>query len=139
MKMGYWKFASKMGYTSITGYPKTFTNPYLMRHQKDSICTTTSSPFIVATKSDNAVSPAVRLSRLVVVKWKSYQPFPRKGEAMNVHAYKDALELTKLILENNSTLLIPSEKTANTQAKHLSAFVQTLTKELASIRSSKPD
>lgn len=58
---------------------------------------------------------------------------------MNVHAYKDALELTKLILENNSTLLIPSEKTANTQAKHLSDFVQTLTKELASIRSSKPD
>ena len=100
--MGYWKFASKMGYTSITGYPKTFTNPYLMRHQKDSICTTTSSPFIVATKSDNAVSPAVRLSRLVVVEWKSYQPFPRKGEAMKLSAYNDALELTKIILAQSN-------------------------------------
>ena len=64
--MGYWKFVSKMGYTNITVYLKTFTNPYLMHHQKGSICTTTSNPFIVATKSDNAVSPAVkRLFRFV--------------------------------------------------------------------------
>lgn len=136
--MGYWKFASKMGYTSITAYPKTFTNPYLMHHQKGSICTTTSSPFIVATKSDNAVSPAVRLSRLVVVKWKSYQPFPRKGEAMNVHAYNaynDAIELTKIILENNSSLLVANDKTADKQAERLAAFIQVLTEELTTIHS----
>ena len=82
-----------------------------------------------------AVSPAVRLSRLVVVKWKSYQPFPRKGEAMNVHAYNDAIELTKIILENNSSLLVANDKTADKQAERLAAFIQVLTEELTTIHS----
>jgi hypothetical protein len=82
-----------------------------------------------------AVSPAVRLSRLVVVEWKSDQPFPRKKEAMNVHAYNDAIELTKIILENNSSLLVANDKTADKQAERLAAFIQVLTEELTTIHS----
>ena len=86
-------------------------------------------------RSEFAVSPAVRLSRLVVVEWKSDQPFPRKGEAMNVHAYNDAIELTKIILENNSSLLVANDKTADKQAERLAAFIQVLTEELTTIHS----
>ena len=84
-----------------------------------------------------AVSPAVkRLFRFaIVVEWKSDQPFPQKGEAMNVHAYNDAIELTKIILENNSSLLVANDKTADKQAERLAAFIQVLTEELTTIHS----